>query len=151
MGYKSFSGFTTCLLFFAFATVNIGCDPIEAITETYADIVEDIGPKDDNKEETVGTVSMTLISSLTNVDQFTVTVLNLNGGRLTRPVEVTCTFTDNNTQTIASETSGSTVDGQTLCSFINGSPNFVFYTGVATAEGVTSTPSVLFVDGTSTT
>ncbi len=134
------------LFFLALLIGNTGCEPLEAITDAYADIVDDIGPDDDNNEETVGTVSMTLISSFTNVDDFTITVLNLNGDRLTRPVAVTCIFTDKNTQEIVSTTTASTVDSQATCSFINGSTSFISYIAVATAEGVTSDSSNLFVE-----
>lgn len=151
MKKKKASSLAFCLFFLILIIGNIGCEPLEAITDTYANIIEGVTPEDDNKEETVGTVSMTLISSVTNVDDFTITVLNLNGDRLVRPVEVNCIFTDNNTQQVVSTTTGTTTDGQTTCSLINGGTSFIFYTAVATAEGVTSSPSVLFVEGTSTT
>jgi len=145
MKKKKTSGLAFGLFFLALVVGCMGCEPLEAITDTYAEIIDGVAPEDENKEESVGAVSMALISSFTSVDDFTITVFNQNGDRLTRPVEVNCIFTDNNTEQVASSTTAATVDSQTTCSFINGSTSFISYTAVAIAEGVTSDPSTLFV------
>jgi hypothetical protein len=140
-------------LFMILVFGNIGCNPIEAITDTYADIVEDVFPEDDKKDDTVGSLSVTFLEQVgfANAATATVTVLDQNGDRLVRSVRVDCTFTNRDTNEIVSQTTGVTVDGQSTCSVVNASEFSISFIGTATAEGVTSSRAVLNLSGTSTT
>jgi hypothetical protein len=142
---KKTSSLFFCLFFLALLIGNTGCKPLEAITDTYAEIIDGVAPEDENKEENVGEVTLTANTFADSVTTYDVTVFNQLGNRLVRPVEVTCVFTDKATQTVVSSTTGVTVDGRTTCSFVNGSEVFVFYFVVATAEGVSSPPTNVFL------
>jgi hypothetical protein len=140
-----------CLFFLALLIGNTGCEPLEAITDVYADIVDGVAPEDENKEENVGEVALTANTFANTTTTYDIAVFNQLGNRLVRPVEVTCVFTDKATDTVASSTTGVTVDGRTTCSFVNGSEVFVFYFVVATAEGVSSPPTNVFLGPVSST
>ncbi len=143
----SANGFLVSFLVFLY----IGCSPLEAITDTYSDIVGEVLPEDENIEETISSVNFTLNGGTTTTAEFLVTVLNSNGDRVLRPVEVLCTFTNVNTQAVVTQNSNITTNGQASCSVFNGDLNGINFTGFATAEGVNSaSTTLLFLDGTST-
>ncbi len=140
------------LLFLTFAVGIIGCNPIEAITDTYANIIDEVIPEDENIEETISSVNFTLNGGTTTTAEFLATVLNSNGDRITRPVQVICTFTNVNTQALVTQSTSITTNGQATCSIFNGDVNGINFSGFATAGGVNSNNTTsLFLDGTSTT
>jgi hypothetical protein len=128
-----------CAIALVFALSNISCDPIEATTDTYADIVDEILPDDENKEENVGQVIINVPATGTgNTIATTVTVLNQLGNLIPRIVAVNCTFTDLSTNGIITQTSGATTDGIAQCNALNGSTLGVTVSQVAVSEGVSS-------------
>ncbi len=138
------------LLFCAFVAVfalnNINCNPIEAITDTYGDIVDEILPEDENKEENVGQVIINVPATGTgNTIATTVTVLNQLGNLMPRIVGVNCTFTDVATNLVITQTSGATTDGVAQCNAVNGSSLGVTVSQVAVSEGVSSQAQVFFI------
>jgi hypothetical protein len=134
-----------CALALVFALSNISCDPIEAITDTYGDIVDEILPDDENKEENVGEVIISAITLATNTVTSTVTVLNQLGNVIPRVVGIDCTFTDVATNGIIAKTSGVTTDGIGECNAINGTSLGLTISQVAVSEGVSSQTQVFFI------
>jgi hypothetical protein len=138
------------LLFCAFAVVfalnNINCNPIEAITDTYGDIVDEILPEDENKEENVGQVIINVpATGAGNTIATTVTVLNQLGNLMPRIVGVNCTFTDLSTNLIITQTSGATTDGIAQCNAVNGTSLGITASQVAVSEGVSSQAQIFFI------
>lgn len=135
-----------CVIALVFVLSNISCDPIEAITDTYGEIVDEILPDDENKEENVGKVIIGLTSTGTgNTAESTVTVLNQLGNLINRVVKVDCTFTNISTNTVLTQTQGFTTDGVAQCNAINGGSLGVSVTQVAVAEGISSQTQVFFI------
>jgi hypothetical protein len=135
-----------CMFAAVLALSNISCEPIEAITDTYADIVDEILPEDENKEENVGEVIINVPATGTgNTIATTVTVLNQLGNLMPRIVAVNCTFTDVATNSVITETSGATTDGVAQCNAINGSSLGVTVSQVAVSEGVSSQAQIFFI------
>jgi hypothetical protein len=134
-----------CALALVFALSNISCDPIEAITDTYADIVDEVLPEDENKEENVGQVLISGVTLATNTVSTTVTVLNQLGNLIPRVVGIDCTFTNLSTNAIVAQTSGITTDGVGNCNAINGGSLGVTVSQVAVTEGVASQAQVFFL------
>jgi hypothetical protein len=128
-----------------FVLNNISCNPIEAITDTYADIVDEVLPDDENKEENVGEVIISGITLSTNTVTSTVTVLNQLGNAIPRIVGIGCTFTDLSDNTIISQTSGVTTDGIGECNAINGTSLGLTVSQVAISEGVSSQAQIFFL------
>jgi len=135
-----------CVIAAVFALSNISCDPIEAITDTYGDIVDEILPEDENKEENVGQVIINVpATGAGNTIATTVTVLNQLGNLMPRVVGVNCTFTDLSTNLVITQTSGATTDGIAQCNAVNGSSLGVTVSQVAVSEGVSSQAQVFFI------
>ncbi len=137
-------------LFCAFGLVlalgNISCDPIEAITDTYGEIVDEIAPNDENKEENVGQVIINVPATGTgNTITTTVTVLNQLGNLMPRIVAVECTFTDVATNFVVTQTSGATTDGVAECNAVNGGALGITVSQIAVSEGVSSQAQVFFI------
>jgi len=138
--------FLFCTFAVVFALSNISCDPIEAITDTYGDIVDEVLPDDENTEENVGQVIINVPATGTgNTISTTVTVLNQLGNLIPRIVPVSCTFTDIATSEIITQTSGATTDGIAQCNAVNGGSLGVTVSQVAVSEGVSSQAQFFFI------
>ena len=135
-----------CAIALLFALVNINCDPIEAITDTYADIVDEVLPDDENTEENVGKVIINVPATGTgNTITTTVTVLNQVGNIIPRIVAVDCTFTDVATNAVVTQSQGATTDGIATCNAVNGGSLGVTVSHVAVSEGVSSQAQIFFI------
>jgi hypothetical protein len=134
-----------CAFVLVFALNNISCNPIEVITDTYTDIIDEVLPEDENKEENVGEVIISGLTLSTNTVTSTITVLNQLGDVIPRIVGINCTFTDLSTNDIFAQTSGVTTDGVGSCNAINGSSLGLAVSQVAVSEGVASQAQVFFL------
>lgn len=135
-----------CAFVVVFALNNISCNPIEAITDTYGDIVDEVLPNDENKEENVGQVIINVPATGSgNTIATTVTVLNQLGNLMPRVVGVSCTFTNLSTNALVTQTSGATTDGVAQCNAVNGDSLGVTVSQVAVSEGVSSQAQIFFI------
>lgn len=129
-----------------------GCEPLEAITDTYSDIINEVSSDGNDDNLAVGKVLVQpSFTSATNVTM-TVTVLNKEGNFIRDDTEVKCTFTNNNFNNFSFDFNESTTSGTIGCSTNNTEGTLPFsFTFVATAGGVSSDPVILTLPPGATT
>ncbi len=131
-----------------FLILLCACNPIEAITDTYADIVEEVSSDDNNDDTAVGQVIAQAAFTSPNSVTVTVAVTNKLGNLIRDNTEVNCSFFSIDDGFVNLEFTEPTVSGQTTCTFTNGGVAETF-TFTATSEGVSSN-TLTFTLGPST-
>jgi hypothetical protein len=131
--------FRQWILLSIFILIFQGCNPIEAITDTYADVVDEFTEDDNNDESTVGQVLVSPNFPSATQAFFDVTVLTKAGTLVKDDTAVKCFFTDTEFPEFSFDFDVLTTSGVTSCGTNNTEGALPFsFTFVAVVEGVSS-------------
>lgn len=132
-----------CIFLSIFILLLQGCEPIEAITDTYGAVIDEFTEEENNDELEVGQVLVQPSFTSATAVTMTVTVLNKAGTLIRDDTEVKCIFTDTEFNTFFDfnelTTSGTVGCGTNTTESTTSFP----ISFVAVAGGVTSDPVIL--------
>ncbi|GEM_PF-1370728 len=134
------SWFILAIFFFSIQ----GCNPIEAISDTFSGIVDEISSEDNDDDLIVGQVLTQASFTTSATVSFSITVLSKAGSLIKDDTLVNCRYTRPSTGAVIIEFEESTVSGLASCGLTNdASTQEIALNFIATAEGVSS--DVIFV------
>jgi hypothetical protein len=129
-----------------FILIFQGCEPLEAITDTYADVVDEFTEDDNNDESEVGQVLVSPNFPAATQVFFDITVLTKAGTLVKDDTAVKCFFTNTDFPDFSFDFDVLTTSGVTSCGTNNTEGtipfNFIF---VAVVEGVSSETSAFTI------
>jgi hypothetical protein len=147
------SKFIYCAVSLILVLLIVNCNPIEAITDTFADVVDEVSSDGNDDNLVVGQI-LTQASFTSPGDiAVSVTVLSKAGSPIKDDTEIKCLFTEPSSGSFI-EFNVQTVSGVNSCNLTNmGNPFPTTQTFVATVGGVSSNTLTytLAGDGSSTT
>jgi hypothetical protein len=122
-----------------FILIFQGCEPLEAITDTYGDIVDEFTEDDNNDESEVGQVLVSPNFPSATQAFFDVTVLTKAGTLVKDDTAVKCFFNNTDFPEFSFDFDVLTTSGVTSCGTNNTEGTIPFnFTFVAVVEGVSS-------------
>jgi hypothetical protein len=129
-----------------FILIFQGCEPLEAITDTYADVIDEFTEDDNNDESEVGQVLVSPnFPSATQVF-FDITVLTKAGTFVKDDTAVKCFFTNTDFPDSSFDFDVLITSGVTSCGTNNTEGTIPFnFTFVAVVEGVSSETSAFTI------
>jgi hypothetical protein len=131
--------FGSLLILGIFFLVIQGCNPIEAISDTFSGIVDEVSSEDDDGDLIVGQVLTQASFTTSATVSFSITVLSKAGSLIKDDTLVNCRYTRPSTGAVIIEFEESTVSGLVSCGLTNDtSTREIALNFIATAEGVSS-------------
>jgi hypothetical protein len=128
------------LFFLAFVIGIIGCEPFEAITDTYADIVDTVAPDDNDGDQEVGRVIGTATFTGPNTVSVSYTVLNKNGEFIKDNTPVVCSIFSVDDNATEFQLTEKTTSGQVSGCGITNAGVAESFIATAVTEGISSEP-----------
>jgi len=129
-----------CLFFLSFVIGIIGCEPLEAITDTYADIVDVVSSEDNDGNQEVGKVIGTATFTGPNSVGVSYTVLNKNGEFIKDNTPVICSIFSVDDNATEFQITEKTTSGQISGCGITNAGIAESFIATATSEGISSEP-----------
>ncbi len=129
-----------------------GCEPLEAITDTYSDIIDEVSSDGNDDNLAVGQVIVEPSFTSGTAVTMTVTVLNKEGNFIRDDTEVKCIFTNSEVPEFFFDFIERTISGTVVCNTNNTAGTSPFpISFVATSEGVSSDPIAITLPPGATT